>query len=67
MQGKVISIKGDGYDFQVEYDDTWTEWLCLSNERFRLVGPRAVSAGCSDALLVSWQQSLISNFRKPST
>lgn len=54
-KGKVISVKGDGYDYQIEYDDLWTEWLCLSNERFRLVGPRAVSAGCNDALLEQLQ------------
>ena len=59
MQGKVISVKGDGYDYQIEYDDLWTEWLCLSNERFRLVGPRAISAGCNDALLVGSQENKI--------
>ena len=51
-QGKVISVKGEEQDFRIEYDDLWTEWLSLSNERFRIVAPRAVSAGCNSALLV---------------
>lgn len=52
-QGKIIDLKDDGNEYLVEYDDSWTEWTFLGDERFKLVSPRATSAGCSDPLLVS--------------
>lgn len=37
----------------MEYDDEAQEWLSLADERFQLVLPRAASAGCTPALIVS--------------
>lgn len=50
MQGKVTNVKGE--EHQIEYDDKWTEWLSLNDERFHPVSPRGTSAGCNEPLLV---------------
>ncbi len=44
---------------QVEYDRGGTEWLTLEQQHFRVLGPRASSAGCTPAVKVAALLDLI--------
>ena len=52
LQGRVVDANDDELLHKIVYDDEVTEWLSLADERFRLLTPRAHSAGCTTELMV---------------
>ena len=48
----MVDANDDELLHKVVYDDEVTEWLSLADERFRLLTPRAHSAGCTTELMV---------------
>lgn len=56
LQGVVVDEDEEQLLHKVVYDDEAEELLSLGDERFRLLAPRAVSAGCNAELIVRTRQ-----------